>query len=324
MNLRNVLAMILVVLAFGVGLFSWLGNDINLIWSQYLLEVQSLQRGLHQDLSAALSAIDAQGFEASLTLIGLSFFYGIFHAAGPGHGKIVISTYLLSHESQLRRGILLSFASSLAQGLTAILVVTLAVWLLGYSMKQTQGLVFSVEMASFALIALVGFFIALSRALSLVRLLRHRPEHPHNGHPHNGHHQHGEASCGHAHGPTQTDLQNPLSIKGFAGIILSIGIRPCSGAVIVLLLAYSLGLYAAGLFSVMAMSIGTALTVSVLAMLSVYARKIVSRFVSSGAGESLSLSGLGDVVGIVGGALIFMFGTVLLSAALFAPVHPFR
>ena len=87
MNLRNVLAMILVVLAFGVGLSSWLGNDINLIWSQYLLEVQSLQRGLHQNLSAALRAIDAQGFEASLTLIGLSFFYGIFHAAGPGHGR---------------------------------------------------------------------------------------------------------------------------------------------------------------------------------------------------------------------------------------------
>jgi ABC-type nickel/cobalt efflux system permease component RcnA len=180
-------------------------------------------------------------------------------------------------------------------------------------------MVLNVEMASFALIALVGFFIALSRALSLIRLVRHRPEHPHNGH-----HQHGEASCGHAHGPTQTDLQNPLSIKGFAGIILSIGIRPCSGAVIVLLLAYSLGLYAAGLFSVMAMSIGTALTVSVLALLSVYARKIVSRFVSSGAGESLSLSGLGDVVGIVGGAVIFMFGTILLSAVLFAPVHPFR
>ena len=319
MSLRNVLVMTVIALALGVGLFVWLSDDINLIWSQYLLEVQFLQRGLHESLSTALRAVEVTGFEASLTLIGLSFFYGIFHAAGPGHGKIVISTYLLSHESQLRRGILLSFASSLAQGLTAILIVTLAVWLLGYSMKQTQGLVLNVEMASFALIAVVGLLIAVSRTVSLARLLRRSA-----GHSHNGHHDHDEASCGHVHGPTQKDLESPLSIKGFAGIILSIGIRPCSGAVVVLLLAYSLGLYAAGLFSVLAMSVGTALTVSVLALLSVYARKIATRFVSSVPDESLALSRIADVVGIIGGAVIFMFGAILLSAALFAPVHPFR
>ena len=319
MSLRNALLTALISIALGTGLSVWLSNDINLIWSGYLLEVQSLQRGLHQSLSTALRAIDANGFDASLTLVGLSFFYGVFHAAGPGHGKVVISTYLLSHESQLRRGILLSFASSLTQGLTAILLVTVAVGLFGYSMKQTRGLMFGVELASFALIALVGLLIIFSRVLSLIRSLRLHPQRP-LAEPH----QHGEAVCDHTHGPTQSDLERPLSITQFGGIILSIGIRPCSGAIIVLLLAYSLGLYTAGLLSVMAMSLGTALTVSSLAALSVYARKIAARLASSVQGESLSLSWLADVARIIGGIMIFMFGAFLLSAALFTPAHPLR
>ena len=113
----------LTVLAFLV--ISWEPNTNSLI-ARYLLTIQSIQRGLHIKLSDALRAIQIDGFRASIILSAFSFVYGVLHAAGPGHGKVIISTYLLSHESQLRRGIALSFAAALTQGLTAVVIVSFA------------------------------------------------------------------------------------------------------------------------------------------------------------------------------------------------------
>jgi ABC-type nickel/cobalt efflux system permease component RcnA len=278
--------------------------------------VQSVQRDLHLSLSAALRDIEADGFGASLALIGLSFLYGVFHAAGPGHGKIVISTYLLSHESQLRRGVILSFASAMVQGLTAIIIVTLAVWLLNLSMRQTRGMANDVEVASFALITLMGLMIMASRLWRLRKAFTVNAL--------SGHHKHDHEHCDHAHGPSQSDLDAALSLRTFIGIVLSIGIRPCSGAVIVLLLAYSLDLGMVGLFAVLAMSLGTAITVSVLASMSVYLREAAKRLLVMMPDGGTITGRIMDVVGLMGGVIIFVFGASMLNIALFAPVHPFR
>jgi len=301
-----------------VALFIWQAPAVNLVWSEYLILVQSVQRDLHLSLSAALRDIEADGFGASLALIGLSFLYGVFHAAGPGHGKIVISTYLLSHESQLRRGVILSFASAMVQGLTAIIIVTLAVWLLNLSMRQTRGMANDVEVASFALITLMGLMIMASR---LWRLRKAFAADALSGqHKHDHEHEH----CDHAHGPSQSDLDAALSLRTFIGIVLSIGIRPCSGAVIVLLLAYSLELGMVGLFAVLAMSLGTAITVSVLASMSVYLREAAKRLLVMMPDGGTITGRIMDVVGLMGGLIIFVFGASMLNIALFAPVHPFR
>ena len=305
-------------LVFLVALFIWQAPTVNLVWSEYLILVQSVQRDLHLSLSGALRDIEADGFGASLALIGLSFLYGVFHAAGPGHGKIVISTYLLSHESQLRRGVILSFASAMVQGLTAIIIVTLAVWLLNLSMRQTRGMANDVEVASFALITLMGLMIMASR------LWRLRKASTADAQSSQHDHEHEHAHCDHAHGPSQSDLDAALSLRTFIGIVLSIGIRPCSGAVIVLLLAYSLDLGMVGLFAVLAMSLGTAITVSVLASMSVYLREAAKRLLVMMPDGGTITGRIMDVVGLMGGVIIFAFGASMLNIALFAPVHPFR
>lgn len=323
------------LLLFGIGavltgVIFWLGSGFNLIWSEYLIAVQSVQRDLHQSLSETLRRVETDGFSASLVLIALSFFYGVFHAAGPGHGKIVISTYLLSHESQLRRGVILSLAAALIQGVTAIVIVTSAVWLLDLSMRQTRSIATDVEIASFALIALVGLMIVVVRALRLINIFKtassYDDAHHYDHHDHHDHHAHdcNHAHGNHAHGPTATDLESPLSFRTFIGIVMSIGIRPCSGAVIVLLLAYALNLEMAGLLSVLAMSLGTALTVSLLATISVYLRQMAKRMLVMLPDGNLALGRIMDVVGLIGGVIIFAFGAALLNIALFAPVHPFR
>ena len=326
----RVLVLCAAVLAAAAGLYLWQAPAINAGVSHYLLTVQSLQRGLHLSLSDALRAIQTDGFGASLMLVALSFFYGVFHAAGPGHGKIVISTYLLSHESQLRRGVILSLAAALIQGVTAIVIVTSAVWLLDLSMRQTRSIATDVEIASFALIALVGLMIVVARALRLINIFKTSSSHDdvhhhHDHHAHDCNHAHGNHAHGnHAHGPTATDLESPLSFRTFIGIVMSIGIRPCSGAVIVLLLAYALNLKMAGLLSVLAMSLGTALTVSLLATISVYLRQMAKRMLVMLPDGNLTLGRIMDVIGLIGGVIIFAFGAALLNVALFAPVHPFR
>lgn len=306
-------AVILCLILLGVGLWAL---PLSTLWSEYLIVVQSLQRDLQQSLAAAMRRVELDGFRASLMLIALSFGYGVFHAAGPGHGKIIITTYLLSHESQLRRGVILAFASSLVQGATAIIIVSLAVWILDLSMRQTSGITSDVEIASFALIVVVGGMIALARAVRLAKSFAGKTV-PDSHHDHKHAHKH-------SHGPSPDDLQSPLSLRTFAGIVMSIGIRPCSGAVIVLLLAYSLGLHMAGLFSVLAMSLGTALTVSVLAGISVYLREVAKRLIVVLPDGNAGMQRVSDIVGLIGGVVIFAFGAVLLSSALFAPTHPFQ
>ena len=59
-------------------------------------------------------------------LVGLSFAYGVFHAAGPGHGKAVLTSYMLSNEVALRRGLVIALLAAILQGLVATAVVGIA------------------------------------------------------------------------------------------------------------------------------------------------------------------------------------------------------
>ena len=312
------------VLFFGILCFAvlaffviWWEPSTKSLIARYLLTIQSIQRGLHANLSDALRAIQVDGLRASIILTTFSFVYGVLHAAGPGHGKLVISTYLLSHECQLRRGVALSLAAALAQGLTAIVIVSCAFWLMNLSMGQTRGIVNHVEAVSFATVALVGFYIIFMQAHSLQsritisgKAINNRAD--------------GSEKCDHHHGPDANELEKELSLRSFIGIILSIGIRPCSGAVIVLLLAFSLGHVVAGWFAVLAMSLGTAVTIALLATFSVYFRRTAQLIVQSKNNTRHLVGVIPTILSILGGMLIFIFGLSFFISALTAPAHPFR
>ena len=318
MSQRVILLLSVVAMALIIGAI-WHSDVANFTVSHYLNFIQSVQKGLHIELAELLRRVETDSFGASVALISFSFLYGVFHAAGPGHGKIIISTYLLTHRSHLPRGILLSFFSSLIQGITAITVVTASVWLFDLSMRQTRGVITDIEITSFALMLLVGFLIVVFRLFNLLKAVRGSRDQADDGDERTH-----SAECGHAHGPSARELQDPLTMGSFLGIIASIGIRPCSGAIIVLLLAYSLSLKMVGIFSVLAMSLGTALTISVLATITVYFKTIATRFLTARPHVSYSLATVTDIVAILGGCIIFSFGFSLFYAALFAPVHPFR
>ena len=297
--------------------FIWWEPDTSSVIARYLLTIQSVQRGLHTDLADTLRAIQVDGLRALTILTAFSFVYGVLHAAGPGHGKVVISTYLLSHECRLRRGVTLSFAAALTQGTTAVVIVSLAFWLMELSMGQTRGIVNHVELVSFAMVALVGLYITCTQALSLRRKVFASGRATDS-------HIHGIAGCGHHHGPSANDLEKKHSLQSFIGIILSIGIRPCLGAVVVLLLAFSLGHAIAGLFAVLAMSLGTAVAITLLATFSVYFRRAAQQMVQPKHDARHLGAMIPGILGVFGGGLIFILGLSFFCSALTAPVHPFR
>ena len=138
-------------------------------WDQFLGTILSAQRSLQQDLSGATRAAAEHGFTSAWTLIGLSFAYGVLHAAGPGHGKFVISTYLLSHESAVPRSLLLATLSALMQGVTAIVIIEILVALLGIGLRQATGLADNLEVTSYALVILIGVILSV---VTLRRFMR--------------------------------------------------------------------------------------------------------------------------------------------------------
>ncbi|WP_324762372.1 nickel/cobalt transporter [Sinorhizobium meliloti] len=294
------------------GFFSWVNME---------------QQGFYRMLTDALKDMRENPWQL-WSLIGLSFTYGVFHAAGPGHGKAVISSYMIANETELKRGVLLSFLSSILQGVVAILLIG-AVYLVlrGSSISMTNA-TRALEIASYALIAAFGGWLVFRKLRSMLRpapapatmhaddVHGHSHEHHHHHHHHH-HHAHGPgevcATCGHAHAPDPALLKGDrFALSEAWSAIVAVGLRPCSGALIVLSFALLNGLYLGGVLSVFAMSIGTAITVSILATMAVTAKGIAVRYASSDSAAAR----ISNAIEIAGALLVLLLGLVLLGASL--------
>src|SRR5215472_3024538 len=117
--------------------------------------VLAKQAEYYRALGAMIRAAKADG-SAAVGLLGLSFAYGMFHAAGPGHGKAVISSYLVANEETWRRGVVLSFAAALVQALVAVVLVGVAAVLIGATAKAMGDAVRVIEIVSYLLIMVLG------------------------------------------------------------------------------------------------------------------------------------------------------------------------
>jgi nickel/cobalt exporter len=318
------------------GLFGW------------LLSKQAL---FYRELSGLIRAAKSDG-TALWGLMGISFAYGIFHAAGPGHGKAVISSYLVANEETWRRGIALSFASAFLQALTAVALVAVAAILIGATAKAMGDTVRVIETVSYALIVLVGARLLWVKGRAFLRTLRtlksepaSATEHAHDHHApctHHGHahdrpapHSHDDAHdhahgadhghddahddkenvlpWGHAHGPEPEELAGPGGWRRGLSAIVAVGLRPCSGAIIVLVFALAQGLFWAGVASTFVMGIGTAITVAAIATLAVGARAMAKRFAATRASYgTLMLRG----VEVSAAVLVMLFGVLLLTGTI--------
>jgi len=276
------------------------------------------QAEFYRMLSGAIRAAKADG-SAAWTLMGISFAYGVFHAAGPGHGKAVISSYLVANDETWRRGIALSFASAILQAFTAIAIVGIAAVLLGATAHVMGNAVRAIEMVSYALIILIGLRLLWVKGRAFWHLLRPRA-HDHHDHHHGHRHAHGhhhahdhdhEAHAwGHAHAPEPSELKGPHWLRRGLSAIVAVGLRPCSGAIIVLVFALAQGLFWIGVASTFVMGLGTAITVAAVATLAVAARGFAGRLAKGKPDAGiLFLRGVETAAAL----LIIVFGIALLT-----------
>jgi nickel/cobalt transporter (NicO) family protein len=304
------------------------------------------QSEFYREMSGTIRAAKSDG-SAVWTLLGISFAYGIFHAAGPGHGKAVISSYLVANEETARRGIVLSFASALLQALVAVAIVAVFAWLLSSTAKTMCSAEKAIEIASYALIAAFGARLVWTKGGGFMRALQAKPAlamagahhdhhdhghdhgHAHHHHDHHAHrhdhshghdhsHDHGhvhDEHCGHSHGPTPDQLAGPGGWQRGLGTIFAVGMRPCSGAILVLVFSLAQGLFLAGIAATFVMGLGTAITVATIAVIAVSAKGLARRL-SAGREGSGALVMRGIEFGAAG--LVLLFGLGLLFGYLAA------
>ena len=262
--------------------------------------ILALQSAFYKSIQTAVAALKQDG-AAIWSVMGLGFAYGAFHAAGPGHGKAVIAAYLVSNERAVVKGVGLSFAAALVQAFVAIaLVGAVAIAFRATAATMTEVARY-VELASFAAVAALGAVLLWRKAgkalgvAALARDPRAAPE---------------AQACDHVHLPPPEALEHITRWRELAGLVLAAGIRPCSGALIVLVFGLSQGLFAAGVAATLAMAIGTGLTTGAIATLAVFAKRLALRF-AGGRG----LAGALAVVGleVLAAAFVFVLGVALLA-----------
>ena len=284
------------------------------------------QAEFYRMLSGLIRDAKADG-SAAYTLLGISFLYGVFHAAGPGHGKAVISSYLVANNETWRRGIVLSFASAILQALSAIAIVGVVAALLGATAKAMGNTVRVIEIVSYALILLIGLRLLWVKGSAFLRALRlnegphaHDPTHDHtheHGHGHHHHHDHDHyhdaSAWSHGHAPEPSELAGAHWLRRGLTAIVAVGLRPCSGAIIVLVFALAQGIFWIGVASTFVMGLGTAITVAAIATLAVAARELAGRLAKAKPGVGvIMLRGLETAAALV----IVLFGAALLTGYL--------
>ena len=326
--------------------------------------VLQTQQRLNRDLVAAVRGLKTDPVNATFVLAWLSFAYGVLHAAGPGHGKAVISAYVLANERTVKRGIMLSFLAAFFQALSALIIVgvlSVALKATSLTMKSAEAWI---ETLSWAMVAGVGAWLLygqlkpiFARRAAAAQAHDHAHGHEH-GHVHTHthdeccdhsheqhHHDHAphaaaahthapshahhaagnvadhvhsaDCGCGHSHMPSPKDLEGAWSWSKALTLAISVGIRPCTGAILVLLFAISQGLVWAGVMATFAMAIGTAITVSALAALAVGSRELATKL-AGGAGSGWAGTGA-SAAAIVGSSLVLLMGAAFFVASLKGP-----
>jgi nickel/cobalt transporter (NicO) family protein len=359
------------------------------------------QNEFYRQFSGLIRAAKADG-SAVWGLLGVSFLYGIFHAAGPGHGKAVISSYVVANQETWKRGVALSFASAILQAFVAVVVVGIASALLRATAPAMKSSVDLIEIVSYAFIIAIGVRLLLVKGIGLISAWRRHEvspttkavagviealcyvaviqviaphlvavassgsvassiayqligaaclvllwlkardliaawrapataqhdhaqhNHAHHDHAHDDHHHHDHhghdhhdhdhddhaSAWSHAHAPEPQELAGPGGWKRGLSAIVAVGLRPCSGAIIILVFALAQGLFWAGVAATFVMGLGTAITVAVIASIAVGARGFAARLAGSKSGYGMMAMRAIEVGAAV---VIIAFGSLLLT-----------
>ncbi len=290
------------------------------------------ESGFYQALTGAVRATRA-GFAGAATLVALSFAYGIFHAAGPGHGKAVITSYMVSNEVALRRGLVIALFAALLQASVATGIVGIAAFVFHATAPKMTAAARTIEFFSYLCILVLGVFLCWRKGWALIASIWPEPAFSsmafagdagevealaRSAGTHSRFladdgstpHVHGlDCDCIHMPDP-RTLASRRFDARAAALAVVTAGARPCSGAILVLVFALSQGIFAVGVGAAFAMALGTAATTGGLACAAVYAKGLAQRISGTATHRAAVVGRVVELLAalcvlIVGGTLFF-------------------
>ncbi|MCL9782262.1 nickel/cobalt transporter [Vibrio sp. S4M6] len=329
-------AAIAFIILGGIGFALWKA------WPLILLSSIQWQREINMQLTDLLYQAKAHSVTAGLYLAGFSFLYGALHSIGPGHGKMIVTTYLATHPTKVKVSLVLTILSAFLQAIVAIVLVSVLLMLFNSTMREVNSEANRFMSLSFYAMAILGAIIVYRSTKQLWQRFKIKVQTAdlavENGpfqsfskldndsevglspvqsvsktHVHQ-HDENGHCGCGHTHFASAEDINNASSLREYIGIIVSIGIRPCTGAILALLFANVVGAYWLGVISAFVMSIGTALTTSTIALMTISGKKVVAKYL----GASTHSTSTGAVIlQLLGGTLLVLFGLLLMQVPVY-------
>lgn len=308
--------LLLIILFFAAGYWLWQ------IWPTLIIASMHWQKEINGQLSELLYDAQSNILSAGLSLAGLSFIYGLLHALGPGHGKLIVSTYLATHPTKVKISLILTILSALLQAVVAVALVSALLALFNSSMQQVNSEANRLITLSFYTVVILGLVIvwrslsALYKAFSwpqpqAIKIQAIKPipllkaEHSHSD----------SCGCGHKHIAGAQAINSASSFKEYAVIIASIGMRPCTGAIMVLLFANMVGIYWLGVVSAFLMAMGTALSTSVIALMTITGRQLAGRYMNGKRNSRYQEHLSGPLIRLTGGLALIVMGALLLSSS---------
>jgi nickel/cobalt transporter (NicO) family protein len=260
------------------------------------------QRAAQTLLGEQVAALRAGEPGALWPLLGICAGYGFLHAVGPGHGKVLIGGAAVGTGANARRMAAVAVAGSLGQALVAIALIYGGLFLFDATARVTVGAVETLAVpASHVALAAIGVWIVLRGMRSWPRAAGDAPDHEHDA----------TCGCGHRHAPDPVAVAGARGAGTTLGIVAAMAARPCSGAMLLLAIAWSMGVVAAGALGVLAMGIGTASFTVLVAVLAVLGRDAALFSAGTGRLATVLLPLLQVVAGL---ALATVGGTLLVSA----------
>jgi nickel/cobalt transporter (NicO) family protein len=269
----------------GIGPAGGLAGEAQPQWLRGVLaRVNAAQRQLNQALSRELRRLRAgEVTGAALGVAWIAFLYGVLHAIGPGHGKLVVSSLFLARDVRLRTALGISWLVSVLQTLSSIAIVTVVALILGRGGFDALHGSRRIELICYGLIALMGLVMLADTFREMWVRWRRGVDHAGDGR--------GVAS---------------------GGLVLATGLTPCASAIILLLFALGQGVYLVGIAASLVMAVGMGLTVSLVGLVAVLVRRGTVRAVGP---LSASAHWVKTALGVAGAAAIAGLGLLLFLSA---------
>jgi len=284
-------------------------------------QVAEWQRKINRYLATQLRITSQNGgFAAMFTVILASFIYGVLHAAGPGHGKLVVGSYFTAREAPLRTGIIMGSVIAITQAVVAITMVGILAIAFGGNQLEIMDRTNNLEIISYTLIFAIGLYMTYEAVTGKTTC-----GHNHLGEPYyknEGHNHDRTEHHGHNHGP-DPKAQNTWLARtasralGPQGEVIAVGIisgvRPCTGSILVLLFALANGVFLLGILAALTMAFGVAITISALGIGAIILRRSL-------AGKEKNMSPAralaAKILAVAGSLAVAMIGAILLGATL--------